>query len=125
MTISSGLYLFLDIWGGDFILIDLPPGTGDAQLSISQLCEVAGAIIVSTPQDVALLDAMKAVNMFSKVDIDIVGVIENMSQFICPKCGESSVSSRGRRLVQEQSDETEFLDAELGEEIFYLCSLMN
>ena len=61
--------------GGDFILIDLPPGTGDAQLSISQLCEVAGAVIVSTPQDVALLDAMKAVNMFSKVDIDIVGVL--------------------------------------------------
>ncbi len=76
--------------GGDYMLIDLPPGTGDTQLSISQLCEIAGAVIVSTPQDVALLDAMKAVNMFSKVDIDILGVIENMSHFVCPHCQKTT-----------------------------------
>ena len=92
--------------GGDFMLIDLPPGTGDAQLSISQLCEVAGAVIVSTPQDVALLDAMKAVNMFSKVDIDIIGVIENMSQFICPNCGESTAifSENGAREASKKME---------------------
>ena len=81
------------------MLIDLPPGTGDVQLSISQLCEVAGAVIVSTPQDVALLDAVKAVNMFSKVDIDIVGMIENMSQFVCPHCEKTTeiFSSNGAK----------------------------
>jgi ATP-binding protein involved in chromosome partitioning len=90
--------------GGDFMLIDLPPGTGDVQLSISQLCEVAGAVIVSTPQDVALLDAVKAVNMFSKVDIDIVGMIENMSHFVCPHCEKSTeiFSSNGAKNTSEK-----------------------
>lgn len=72
--------------GGDFIIIDLPPGTGDAQLTLSQTVEMSGAVVVSTPQDVALLDAIKAVNMFSKVDIEILGIVENMSSFICPHC---------------------------------------
>ncbi|MBF0350414.1 MAG: Mrp/NBP35 family ATP-binding protein [SAR324 cluster bacterium] len=72
--------------GGDFMILDLPPGTGDAQLTISQLCEVSGAVIVSTPQDVALLDAVKAVHMFTKVDISILGIVENMSMFVCPHC---------------------------------------
>jgi ATP-binding protein involved in chromosome partitioning len=76
--------------GGDFMIIDMPPGTGDAQLSISQLCELTGAIIVSTPQDVALIDAVKAAQMFSKVEIDILGIVENMSFFTCPKCGEET-----------------------------------
>ena len=76
--------------GGDFMIIDLPPGTGDAQLSLSQLCELTGAIIVSTPQDVALIDAVKAAQMFSKVEIDILGIVENMSFFTCPKCGEET-----------------------------------
>jgi len=76
--------------GGDFMIIDLPPGTGDAQLSLSQLCEITGAIIVSTPQDVALIDAIKAAKMFGKVEIDILGIIENMSFFTCPKCGEET-----------------------------------
>ena len=90
--------------GGEFMLIDLPPGTGDVQLSISQLCEVAGAVIVSTPQDVALLDAVKAVNMFSKVDIDIVGMIENMSQFVCPHCEKTTeiFSSNGAKKASEK-----------------------
>jgi ATP-binding protein involved in chromosome partitioning len=76
--------------GGEFMIIDMPPGTGDAHLSLSQLCELAGAVVVSTPQDVALLDAAKAVNMFTKVDIPIVGIVENMSFFACPKCGEET-----------------------------------
>lgn len=72
--------------GGDFMVMDLPPGTGDAQLTLSQMVEISGAVIVSTPQDVALLDATKAVNMFGKVDIEILGIVENMSFFQCPHC---------------------------------------
>ena len=82
--------------GGEFMVIDLPPGTGDAQLTISQICEVAGAVIVSTPQDVALLDAIKGVSMFQKVDIPIIGLVENMSSFICPHCHEETpIFSKG------------------------------
>ncbi len=73
--------------GGDFMIIDLPPGTGDAQLSLSQLLEITGAVIVSTPQDVALIDAIKAVGMFQKVDVPVIGLVENMSNFLCPSCG--------------------------------------
>ena len=72
------------------MLIDMPPGTGDTQLSISQLCELTGAVIVSTPQDVALIDAIKAAQMFTKVEIDVLGIVENMSFFTCPKCGEET-----------------------------------
>ncbi|MEM6972514.1 MAG: Mrp/NBP35 family ATP-binding protein [Pseudomonadota bacterium] len=75
-------------WGRlDVLLVDLPPGTGDVQLTLSQKAEVEGAIVVSTPQDIALLDARKAVDMFKKTDVPILGVIENMSSYICPKCG--------------------------------------
>ncbi|HEX7926127.1 MAG TPA: Mrp/NBP35 family ATP-binding protein [bacterium] len=82
--------------GGDFMIIDLPPGTGDAQLSLSQLLELAGSVIVSTPQDVALLDAIKAVSMFQKVDVPVIGLVENMSAFICPKCGtETPIFDKG------------------------------
>lgn len=76
--------------GGDFMIIDMPPGTGDAQLTLSQNVELAGAVVVSTPQDVALLDAVKAVNMFGKVDVDILGIVENMSFFVCPHCDKES-----------------------------------
>ncbi len=72
--------------GGDFMVIDLPPGTGDAQLTLTQLLELTGAVIVSTPQDVALLDAVKGISMFQKVDVPILGLVENMSTFICPNC---------------------------------------
>jgi len=76
-------------WGKlDFLLIDLPPGTGDAQLSLSQVLELDGVIIVSTPQRVALDDAIKGLLMFQKVDAPITGVIENMSYFVCPHCGQ-------------------------------------
>ena len=79
------------LWsGGDFMIIDLPPGTGDVQISISQMLQVRAAIIVCTPQDLALIDARRAMVMFEKVDIPLMGIVENMSSFICPKCGEET-----------------------------------
>jgi ATP-binding protein involved in chromosome partitioning len=82
--------------GGDFMVIDLPPGTGDTHLTLTQLTEIAGAVIVSTPQDVALLDAIKSVAMFQKVDVPVVGLIENMSAFICPQCKtETAIFDKG------------------------------
>jgi ATP-binding protein involved in chromosome partitioning len=78
-------------WGRlDVLLIDLPPGTGDVQLTLSQKAEVTGAIIVSTPQDVALLDARKALDMFKKTETPVLGIIENMSTYICPNCGHEA-----------------------------------
>lgn len=78
-------------WGElDYLVVDLPPGTGDAQLTMAQRVPLAGAVIVSTPQDIALLDARKALNMFRKVDVPILGIVENMSYFACPHCGERS-----------------------------------
>jgi ATP-binding protein involved in chromosome partitioning len=78
-------------WGRlDVLLIDLPPGTGDVQLTLSQKAEVTGAIIVSTPQDIALLDARKALNMFQKTGTPVLGLIENMSTYICPNCGHEA-----------------------------------
>jgi len=74
----------------DVLIIDMPPGTGDAQLTLSQRAELAGAVIVSTPQDLALIDARKGLNMFLKVNVPVLGLIENMSHFICPSCGERS-----------------------------------
>ena len=76
-------------WGElDFMIFDMPPGTGDAQLTLSQAITLDGALIVSTPQDVALIDAVKGVNMFRKVNVPILGIVENMSYFSCPHCGE-------------------------------------
>lgn len=74
----------------DYLIIDLPPGTGDTQLTLAQQIPVTGAVIVSTPQDIALLDAKKAKTMFDKVSIATLGIIENMSTFICPHCGEKT-----------------------------------
>ncbi len=76
-------------WGAlDILIVDMPPGTGDTQLTMAQRVPLAGAIIVSTPQDIALIDARKGLNMFRKVDVPVLGLIENMSYFLCPKCGE-------------------------------------
>jgi len=76
-------------WGQlDYLLIDLPPGTGDVQLSLTQTVPLMGAVIVSTPQDVALQDARKAIMMFRQVRVEILGIVENMSYFQCPKCNE-------------------------------------
>jgi ATP-binding protein involved in chromosome partitioning len=78
-------------WGDlDVLVIDMPPGTGDAQLTLAQRVPLTGAIIVSTPQDIALLDARRGLNMFRKVDVPVLGLIENMSYFTCPHCGERS-----------------------------------
>jgi len=71
----------------DYLVIDLPPGTGDVQLTLSQKIPVSGAVIVTTPQDIALLDARKGLKMFEKVDIDVLGIVENMSTHICSRCG--------------------------------------
>ena len=78
-------------WGKlDFLIVDMPPGTGDVQLTMTQKVTLSGAIIVSTPQDIALQDAIKGLNMFKKVGVPIIGLIENMSYHICPKCDEKT-----------------------------------
>jgi ATP-binding protein involved in chromosome partitioning len=74
-------------WGDlDVLVVDLPPGTGDAQLTMAQQTPLAGAVIVSTPQDIALIDAKRGIAMFQRVDVPLLGVIENMSGFCCPNC---------------------------------------
>ena len=78
-------------WGRlDYLIVDLPPGTGDAQLTLSQRVPLSGAVIVSTPQDIALIDARKGLAMFEKVAVPVIGIIENMSTFVCPHCGEET-----------------------------------
>jgi len=84
-------FLFEVRWGElDFLIIDLPPGTGDVQLSLVQLIELDGAVIVTTPQNVALEDASRALAMFEHTKVPVLGVVENMSEFICPSCGTVS-----------------------------------
>jgi ATP-binding protein involved in chromosome partitioning len=76
-------------WGTlDYLILDLPPGTGDAQLTVTQKVTLGGAVIVTTPQDVALIDARKGLAMFKKVNVPVIGIVENMSSFVCPHCGE-------------------------------------
>jgi ATP-binding protein involved in chromosome partitioning len=91
-------------WGElDYLVVDLPPGTGDAQLSLSQLIPITGAVMVTTPQEVALIDVVKAVSMFKKVEIPVLGVVENMSYYVCPGCGHhDEIFSRGggRKLAE-------------------------
>ena len=78
-------------WGElDVLVVDMPPGTGDAQLTLAQKAKPAGAVIVSTPQDIALLDARRGVQMFAQVGVPVLGVVENMSYFCCPNCGHRS-----------------------------------
>jgi ATP-binding protein involved in chromosome partitioning len=75
-------------WGAlDFLVIDLPPGTGDAQLTLTQKIQLSGAVIVTTPQDVSLIDARKGLAMFQKVNVPVLGIVENMSYYVCPQCG--------------------------------------
>ena len=91
--VSSALEQMLrDVqWGElDVLVVDMPPGTGDAQLTLAQRVALAGAVIVSTPQDIALVDARKGLNMFRKVAVPVLGIVENMSYFLCPHCGERS-----------------------------------
>jgi ATP-binding protein involved in chromosome partitioning len=92
-------------WGSlDYLIVDLPPGTGDAQLTITQQLPLDGAVIVTTPQDVALIDARKGLAMFRKVDVPVLGVIENMSSYVCPSCGHREAIFKeggGRRTATE------------------------
>lgn len=92
MVISAISQMLKDVaWGElDVLVVDMPPGTGDAQLTMAQQVPLAGAVIVSTPQDLALIDARKGLNMFKKVNVPVLGIVENMSTFICPHCGGQS-----------------------------------
>jgi ATP-binding protein involved in chromosome partitioning len=95
------------VWGPlDILIIDMPPGTGDVPLTLAQRITLSGAIIVSTPQDIALLDARKSLNMFLKLNVPILGIVENMSYFICPHCHEHSeiFSHGGARQEARQRD---------------------
>jgi ATP-binding protein involved in chromosome partitioning len=78
-------------WGDcELLIVDLPPGTGDVQLSVIQRARPAGAVIVSTPQDLSLIDARRAIDLFNKTSVPVLGIIENMATYVCPHCGESS-----------------------------------
>ena len=93
-------------WRGiDYLVVDLPPGTGDVQLTLAQKIPVSGAIIVTTPQDIALLDARKGLKMFEKVEVPVLGVVENMSIHICSKCGheEHIFGQGGGKMMAEES----------------------
>jgi ATP-binding protein involved in chromosome partitioning len=98
-------------WGNlDIMVVDMPPGTGDAQLTMAQQVPLAGAVIVSTPQDIALLDARKGLNMFRQVEVPVLGIIENMSYFLCPHCGgRSEIFSHGGARLEAERLGTEFL----------------
>jgi ATP-binding protein involved in chromosome partitioning len=89
MVISALTQMLREVaWGElDVLVVDMPPGTGDAQLTMAQQVPLAGAVIVSTPQDLALIDARKGLNMFRRVDVPVLGIVENMSYFLCPDCG--------------------------------------
>jgi ATP-binding protein involved in chromosome partitioning len=92
MVMSALSQMLKDVaWGElDVLVVDMPPGTGDAQLTMAQQVPLAGAVIVSTPQDLALIDARKGLNMFRRVNVPVLGIVENMSTFVCPHCGERS-----------------------------------
>jgi ATP-binding protein involved in chromosome partitioning len=92
MVMSALSQMLKDVaWGElDVLVVDMPPGTGDAQLTMAQQVPLAGVVIISTPQDLALIDARKGLNMFRKVNVPVLGLVENMSSFVCPHCGERS-----------------------------------
>jgi ATP-binding protein involved in chromosome partitioning len=98
-------------WGAlDVMVVDMPPGTGDAQLTMSQRVPLAGAVIVSTPQDVALIDARRGVRMFEKVNVPVLGIVENMSVFCCPNCGhQAAIFGHGGARLEAQRLGVEFL----------------
>jgi ATP-binding protein involved in chromosome partitioning len=98
-------------WGElDVMVVDMPPGTGDTQLTMCQRVPLTGAVIVSTPQDIALLDARKGLNMFRKVDVPVLGIIENMSYYVCPKCGdEAHIFGHGGARAEAAKMSAEFL----------------
>jgi ATP-binding protein involved in chromosome partitioning len=92
------------------MIVDMPPGTGDAQLTMAQRVSLAGAVIVSTPQDIALIDARRGVRMFERTKVPVLGLIENMSMFICPNCQhESHIFGHGGARAEAARLGTEFL----------------
>jgi ATP-binding protein involved in chromosome partitioning len=100
---------FLDrgAWGElDYLIVDLPPGTGDIPLTLAQSIPLSGAVVVCTPQDLALLDCVKALRMYRKLDVEIIGVVENMSYYLCPKCGhrEEIFSTGGAEKAAKELD---------------------
>jgi ATP-binding protein involved in chromosome partitioning len=112
MVMSALNQMLRDVaWGElDILVVDLPPGTGDAQLTMAQQVPLAGAVIVSTPQDIALIDARRGLSMFQKVDVPVLGIIENMSYFLCPHCGErSEIFSHGGARREAERLGVEFL----------------
>ncbi len=112
MVMSALQQLLRDVnWGElDVLIVDMPPGTGDAQLTMAQEVPLAGAVIVSTPQDIALLDARKGINMFEKVEVPVLGIIENMSYFSCPHCGErTDIFSHGGARAEAEKFKVDFL----------------
>ena len=112
MVMSALNQMLRDVlWGElDILVVDLPPGTGDAQLTMAQQVPLAGAVIVSTPQDIALIDARRGLSMFQKVDVPVLGIIENMSYFLCPHCGErSDIFSHGGARREAERLGVEFL----------------
>ena len=112
MVIGALEQMLRDVdWGElDVLVVDMPPGTGDAQLTMAQRVPLAGAVIVSTPQDIALIDARKGLNMFRKVDVPVLGIVENMSYFICPNCGhESHIFGHGGARREAEKLGTDFL----------------
>ena len=112
MVMKAVEQLLTDVdWGElDYLMIDLPPGTGDVQLTLAQKVPMTGAVIVTTPQDVALLDVVRGIAMFKKLNVPILGIIENMSFFQCPHCGErTEIFSHGGGEAASKNLEVPFL----------------
>jgi ATP-binding protein involved in chromosome partitioning len=112
MVMSAITQLLREVdWGQlDVLVCDLPPGTGDAQLTMAQSVPLSGAVIVSTPQDIALIDARKGLNMFRKVDVPVLGIVENMSYFTCPHCGgRTDIFAHGGARQEAEKMQTAFL----------------
>ena len=112
MVMKAFEQLLTDVeWGElDYLLMDLPPGTGDVQLTLSQKVPLTGAVIVTTPQDVALLDVVRGISMFRKLNVPILGVVENMSFFSCPHCGgRSDIFSHGGGAAASKKLDVPFL----------------
>jgi ATP-binding protein involved in chromosome partitioning len=105
VTQALGQMLVETVWDDlDVLVIDLPPGTGDVQLSLAQRVPISGAVIVTTPQDIALLDARKALQMFRKVEVPVLGIVENMSTHVCGQCGHEEAifgAGGGERLARQ------------------------
>jgi ATP-binding protein involved in chromosome partitioning len=112
MVVGAIQQLLRDVaWGDlDCLVVDMPPGTGDAQLTLAQNVPLAGVLIVSTPQDLALIDARRGVSMFNKVNVPVLGIVENMSYFLCPQCGgRSDIFDHGGARREAERDGVAFL----------------